>query len=134
MRTRRGRRGGVPVRPRPGGAADATARTANTRDQVVDFYAPREPADPAPLVILFHGGAWRAPYDRQHISPFAAHLAVHGRLAVEYRRGLRRNPAAGDGGVPEPGRPGGPAPVAHLAGRWPERSTMSRWPSTASRR
>src|SRR5690606_39863541 len=77
-------------------------------DQVVDFYAPRAaagPGGPAPLVAVLHGGAWREPYDRRHISPFAAFLARRGFAvaSVEYRRGGGRD-AAGE----------------HLAGRWPD--------------
>ncbi|MFI1565376.1 alpha/beta hydrolase [Streptomyces sp. NPDC020490] len=84
---------------------DATAAYGDHPDQVIDFYAPRReqvPGSPAPLVAVVHGGAWRAPYDRRHISPFAAFLARRGFAvaSVEYRRG-------------EAG--GGPA-----AGRWPE--------------
>ncbi|MGP3926547.1 alpha/beta hydrolase [Streptomyces sp. 8N616] len=69
--------------------ADATVAYGEHPDQLVDFYAPRVGEGPAPLVVVLHGGAWRAPYDRQHISPFAAHLAAHGFAvaSVEYRRG-----------------------------------------------
>ncbi|MFD8010648.1 alpha/beta hydrolase [Streptomyces sp. NPDC058955] len=86
---------------------DATAAYGEHPDQIVDFYAPRTGAGRAPLVVVLHGGAWRAPYDRLHISPFADFLARRGFAvaSVEYRRG--------------PGLPhqGGTAPVA---GRWPE--------------
>ncbi|NBM16874.1 prolyl oligopeptidase family serine peptidase [Streptomyces sp. GC420] len=107
-------------------APDATASYGTHPDQLVDFYAPRSgggslsggpggsngagggssaPAR-APLVVVLHGGAWRAAYDRRHISPFAAFLAGRGFAvaSVEYRRG-----PGGDGGV-ESGE----------AGRWPE--------------
>ncbi|MGW3450761.1 hypothetical protein ACWDF5_45910, partial [Streptomyces sp. NPDC001076] len=30
------------------------------------------------LVVVLHGGAWRAPYDRGHITPFADFLARRG--------------------------------------------------------
>ncbi|MER6632100.1 alpha/beta hydrolase [Streptomyces sp. NPDC000987] len=84
---------------------DATAAYGDHPDQVIDFYAPRReqvPGSPAPLVAVVHGGAWRAPYDRRHISPFAAFLARRGFAvaSVEYRRG-----EAGGGSA---------------AGRWPE--------------
>ncbi|MCN9241838.1 alpha/beta hydrolase [Streptomyces sp. RY43-2] len=90
---------------------DATAAYGDHPDQVIDFYAPRqgeEAGGPAPLVVVLHGGAWRAPYDRRHISPFADFLARRGFAVanVEYRRG---GPAESEG----PGTP----PVA---GRWPE--------------
>ncbi|MFH8802223.1 alpha/beta hydrolase [Streptomyces sp. NPDC017936] len=94
---------------------DATAAYGDHPDQVIDFYAPRGPGgtagaagpgDPAPLVVVLHGGAWRAPYDRRHITPFAAFLARRGFAVanVEYRRGVR------DGSS-------GPSPAA---GRWPD--------------
>jgi acetyl esterase/lipase len=56
-------------------------------DQVVDFYRPVT-GDAGPLVVLLHGGFWRAAYDRAHLSPLAAELARHGLTAalVEYRR------------------------------------------------
>ncbi|MFC8290152.1 alpha/beta hydrolase family protein [Streptomyces sp. NPDC057242] len=88
-------------------APDATAAYGDHPDQVVDFYAPRDGRDRAPLVVALHGGAWRAPYDRGHLTPFADFLARRGFAvaSVEYRRG---------GGLP---RQGG---TASVAGRWPE--------------
>lgn len=82
---------------------DATAAYGDHPDQVVDFYRPRHAAGgtrPGPLVVLLHGGAWRAAYDRTHVSPLAALLARHGFAvaSVEYRRG--------NGGT--------------AAGRWPD--------------
>ena len=84
---------------------DASATYGDDPDQVVDFYAPRGGQDGAPLVVVLHGGAWRAPYDRWHITPFAAFLADRGLAVanVEYRRG------GGDGTEAEA-----------VAGRWPE--------------
>ncbi|WP_427921629.1 alpha/beta hydrolase family protein [Streptomyces sp. cg40] len=89
---------------------DGTAAYGDHPDQVIDFYAPhgeRMPGEPAPLVVVLHGGAWRAPYDRRHITPFADFLARRGFAVanVEYRRGA---------GLPAQG---GTGPVA---GRWPE--------------
>ncbi|MBQ0848079.1 alpha/beta hydrolase [Streptomyces sp. NPDC057621] len=86
---------------------DATAAYGDHPDQVVDFYAPRGGEESAPLVVVLHGGAWRAPYDRRHITPFADFLARRGFAVanVEYRRG---------GTIPAQG---GTGPVA---GRWPE--------------
>ncbi|MFE0701850.1 alpha/beta hydrolase [Streptomyces sp. NPDC058872] len=88
-------------------APDASAAYGDHPDQVVDFYAPRDGRTRAPLVIALHGGAWRAPYDRQHLTPFVDFLARRGFAvaSVEYRRGSD---------IP---RQGGTAPVA---GRWPE--------------
>ncbi|MFD9006507.1 alpha/beta hydrolase [Streptomyces sp. NPDC059582] len=89
---------------------DSTAAYGDHPDQVIDFYAPRVEAVPgsaAPLVVVLHGGAWRAPYDRRHITPFADFLARRGFAVanVEYRRGASI-----------PGQ-GGSGPVA---GRWPD--------------
>ncbi|MET9566756.1 MULTISPECIES: alpha/beta hydrolase [Streptomyces] len=86
---------------------DATAAYGDHPDQVVDFYAPRGGEESAPLVVVLHGGAWRAPYDRRHITPFADFLARRGFAVanVEYRRGAT---------IPAQG---GTGPVA---GRWPD--------------
>ncbi|MGW5352534.1 alpha/beta hydrolase family protein [Streptomyces sp. NPDC004031] len=91
---------------------DATAAYGEHPEQVVDFYRPtpgRGDGRGAPLVALLHGGAWRARYDRAHLSPLAAHLARHGFAvaSVEYRRGA----------PPQGAQDGTEAPVA---GRWPE--------------
>ncbi|MEE1835002.1 alpha/beta hydrolase [Streptomyces sp. SP17KL33] len=99
-------------------APDATAPYGDHPDQVIDFYAPRTPTDPgdaatatAPLVVILHGGAWRAPYDRHHITPFADFLARHGFAVanVEYRRGSSLPAQTGPTDTPTP-----------VAGRWPE--------------
>ncbi|MFB8080691.1 alpha/beta hydrolase [Streptomyces sp. NPDC056013] len=86
---------------------DASAAYGDHPDQVVDFYAPRGGGNRVPLVVALHGGAWRAPYDRRHLTPFVDFLARRGFAVanVEYRRGSD---------IP---RQGGAAPVA---GRWPE--------------
>ncbi|GAA3873451.1 alpha/beta hydrolase [Streptomyces sp. NPDC007148] len=96
---------------------DSTAAYGDHPDQVIDFYAPREPADSAekaqvPLVVVLHGGAWRSPYDRRHLTPFADYLARRGFAVanVEYRRGALI-PAQADGAD------GGTGPVS---GRWPD--------------
>ncbi|MEU2116829.1 alpha/beta hydrolase [Streptomyces sp. NPDC016459] len=91
----------------PAVAPDASAPYGEHPDQVIDFYAPRGGATRAPLVVALHGGAWRAPYDRRHLTPFVDFLARRGFAVanVEYRRGSD---------IP---RQGGAAPVA---GRWPE--------------
>ncbi len=43
---------------------------------------------PAPLVVLIHGGCWRAQYDLKHVAPAAAAMAKEGFAvwALEYRR------------------------------------------------
>ncbi|MEV1045933.1 alpha/beta hydrolase [Streptomyces sp. NPDC049916] len=88
-------------------APDRTAAYGDHPDQVIDFYAPRDGRTGAPLVVLLHGGAWRAPYDRAHVSPFADFLARRGFAvaSVEYRRGGAE--------------PGGPD-AGPVAGRWPD--------------
>ncbi|MFD5144699.1 alpha/beta hydrolase [Streptomyces sp. NPDC058401] len=94
-------------------APDATAAYGEHPDQIIDFHAPRgDRAQPgtarsAPLVVVLHGGAWRAPYDRQHITPFADFLARQGFAVanVEYRRGSLLPHQDAEGPV---------------AGRWPE--------------
>jgi acetyl esterase/lipase len=95
----------------PAVAPDSTAGYGDDPDQVIDFYLPRGGAGPgeaAPVVVVLHGGSWRAPYDRRHISPFAGFLARRGFAvaSVEYRRG-----AEGFAGESS----GGP-----VAGRWPD--------------
>ncbi|MFJ4713093.1 alpha/beta hydrolase [Streptomyces sp. NPDC088785] len=86
---------------------DVTAAYGDHPDQVVDFYAPRDGASRAPLVVALHGGAWRAPYDRAHLSPLCDFLARRGFAVanVEYRRGSSLPHQGADGPV---------------AGRWPE--------------
>ncbi|MFD5639777.1 alpha/beta hydrolase [Streptomyces sp. NPDC127077] len=116
---------------------DVTLAYGDHPDQVIDFYAPRDP-DPevlTPLVVVLHGGAWRAPYDRRHITPFADFLTRRGFAVanVEYRRGEATSPAAkgpaipAQGGPAEPGRgdaassgAGGTASGTPVAGRWPD--------------
>jgi acetyl esterase/lipase len=96
----------------PAVAPDVSVPYGEHPDQTVDFYAPRGgPAagrsEAAPLVVVLHGGAWRAPYDRQHLAPFAVFLARRGFAVanVEYRRGSSVTHQGADGAV---------------AGRWPE--------------
>ncbi|MGC9441394.1 alpha/beta hydrolase [Streptomyces sp. WG5] len=93
---------------------DSTAVYGDHPDQLIDFYVPRGAegaGGAAPVVVVLHGGSWRAPYDRRHVSPFADFLARRGLAvaSVEYRRG-----AEGGG---EDGSEAGGGPVA---GRWPD--------------
>lgn len=56
-------------------------------DQVANLHAPlREP--PWPVVVLVHGGFWRARFDRTLMTPLAQDLARSGYAAwnIEYRR------------------------------------------------
>lgn len=84
---------------------DVTAAYGDDPDHVIDFHSPRVGDGPAPVVVVLHGGAWRAAHDRRHVGPFAAFLARRGFAVavVEYRRGAAR----ADGGGP-------------VAGRWPD--------------
>ncbi|MCQ9183193.1 alpha/beta hydrolase [Streptomyces sp. IBSBF 2953] len=91
---------------------DVTLTYGDHPDQVIDFYVPRVEAGPGgsvPLVVVLHGGAWRAPYDRRHITPFADFLARRGFAVanVEYRRGGPDADTAPEGTSP-------------IAGRWPD--------------
>ncbi len=105
----------------PAVAPDASIAYGEHPDQVVDFYAPRGPQAHAygpasvPLVVVLHGGAWRAAYDRQHVTPFADFLARRGLAVanVEYRRGSEIPPQRVSDA------PAG-APTGAPAGRWPE--------------
>ena len=55
-------------------------------DQLADVW--EVPARAAPLVILWHGGFWRAEFDRTHLRPMASALRDAGFTTVtpEYRR------------------------------------------------
>jgi acetyl esterase/lipase len=77
---------------RPGPAPDETLRYGPLPDHVADIWLPREITHP--LVVLIHGGFWRAMYDRVHTRIMSAALRDAGWpvAAVEYRR--------------EPGNPG----------------------------
>ncbi|MGW2046564.1 alpha/beta hydrolase [Streptomyces sp. NPDC001858] len=97
---------------------DVTAAYGDHPDQVIDFYLPRVevgPGGPVPLVVVLHGGAWRAPYDRRHVTPFAEYLAGRGFAVanVEYRRGAE-SPA------PAPAPAPAPEGTSPIAGRWPD--------------
>ncbi|QSS91649.1 alpha/beta hydrolase [Streptomyces sp. M54] len=118
----------------PAVAPDRTAAYGDHPDQVVEFYAPRDGRTGAPLVVLLHGGAWRSPYDRAHVSPLADFLARRGFAVanVEYRRGGDDIPRQRDGAEPGAGSAG---PVA---GRWPETfddvaAALDTMPALASR-
>ncbi|MEU8753504.1 alpha/beta hydrolase family protein [Streptomyces chartreusis] len=126
---------------------DAIASYGDHPDQVIDFYAPRGETTPGvlvPLVVLLHGGAWRAPYDRRHVTPLADFLARRGFAVanVEYRRGAEEGSAgagasgSGSGGAGSgsgsasgsadgagagsaSGAGSGSGAGASVAGRWP---------------
>ncbi len=75
--------------------ADLTARYGPHGDQFVEVWLPSSSA-PAPVVVVLHGGYWRAAYGIELAMPLAADLAAAGRvgIAVEYRR------VGGGGGWP----------------------------------
>ncbi|MEV1286711.1 alpha/beta fold hydrolase [Micromonospora sp. NPDC049679] len=78
------------VLTRPAPAPDATVRYGEHPDQVADVRLPAgdHDAPPRPLVVVIHGGFWRAEYDRTHTGPLAADLAARGYpvAQLEYRR------------------------------------------------
>jgi acetyl esterase/lipase len=61
-------------------------RYGSARAQVVEVTGDEDGGQP--VVVLLHGGFWRARYDRSLMRPLAADLAARGWLAcnVEYRR------------------------------------------------
>jgi acetyl esterase/lipase len=86
---------GVLTRPAP--PPDLTVRYGPLPDQVADLRWPLGGSDrpterttdaAAPLVVVIHGGFWRAGYDRRHTGPQCAGLAEAGFAvaAIEYRR------------------------------------------------
>ena len=77
------------VLSRPAPAPDVTLRYGPLPEHVVDVRWPTSAgAGPAPLVLVVHGGFWRAATDRQHTGPQAAGLAAEGFAVavIEYRR------------------------------------------------
>jgi acetyl esterase/lipase len=82
---------GVLTRPAP--PPDLVLRYGPSPDQVADLRLPAgvgaEVAGQAPvLVLLLHGGFWRAAYDRTHLGPLAAALAAEDFVVCtpEFRR------------------------------------------------
>lgn len=65
-------------------------------DNIADLRLPARRDEPAPLVIVVHGGFWRASRDRSHAGPQSQGLADAGYAVatVEYRR------VGGGGGCP----------------------------------
>ncbi|WDZ85950.1 alpha/beta hydrolase family protein [Micromonospora cathayae] len=76
------------VLTRPAPPPDATVAYGDHPDQVADLRRPIGAGPAAPLVVVVHGGFWRAEYDRTHTGPLAAGLAGLGYpvAQVEYRR------------------------------------------------
>ena len=76
------------VLTRPAPAPDATVAYGDHPEQLADLRRPAGTGPARPLVIVVHGGFWRAEYDRSHTGPMAAALAALGYpvAQVEYRR------------------------------------------------
>lgn len=76
------------VLTRPAPAPDVTVAYGDLPDQIADLREPAGSGPPRPLVVLVHGGFWRAEYDRTHTGPLAVGLAGLGYpvAQVEYRR------------------------------------------------
>jgi acetyl esterase/lipase len=82
-------------------APDLTLPYADHPCGLVDWHLPdgRTPADGTPVVLVVHGGFWKAEYDREHTRPQARALADLGHAVAtpEYRR------VAAGGGWPTTG-------------------------------
>lgn len=77
------------VLDRPAPRPDATVRYGPLAEHVADVRWPAaRTTEPAPLVVVVHGGFWRAGFDRTHTGPQCAGLADDGYAvaAIEYRR------------------------------------------------
>lgn len=82
------------VLTRPASPPDVVLRYGPRADQVADVRLPQRTT--APLVVLLHGGFWRAVWDRTHTRPMADALAAAGFAVAtpEYAR------TGGGGGWP----------------------------------
>src|SRR5262252_1750600 len=93
------RGGGVPesedVLTRPTRSPDAVLRYGDGADHVADVYLPSRDVRPGAasggngsFLLFFHGGFWRAQYDRAHTGPLAQALAAAALVVctAEYRR------------------------------------------------
>src|SRR5213080_3931462 len=74
-------------------------RYGPSKQNRADLYVPRDGKGPHPVVVLIHGGYWRATYGKIVMKPLAADLVRRGYAAwnVEYRRMGRRQ----GGGYPQ---------------------------------
>jgi acetyl esterase/lipase len=80
---------------RPAPPPDATIRYGPGPDNIADVRLPAgggprgaSAGSGQPLVVVLHGGFWRAAFDRKHVGPMAAALAAEGYLVCvpEFRR------------------------------------------------
>ncbi|MBN1210523.1 MAG: alpha/beta hydrolase [Myxococcaceae bacterium] len=71
----------------PSPAADARLRYGDADHQFGDLRLPAGPG-PHPVVVMVHGGFWRARYDLEHVGHLCADLARRGYAtwSLEYRR------------------------------------------------
>ncbi|MFG1649233.1 alpha/beta hydrolase family protein [Micromonospora sp. NPDC049275] len=123
------------VLTRPAPEPDVTVAYGDHPDQVADLRLPTGAGPARPLVVVVHGGFWRAEYDRRHTGRLAAALAADGYpvAQLEYRRtgqrgggwpGTFTDALAGIAALPElaaealPGRVRRTAPIliGHSAG------------------
>ncbi|WP_341718185.1 alpha/beta hydrolase [Micromonospora sp. FIMYZ51] len=76
------------VLTRPAPDPELTVAYGEHPDQIADLRQPAGDGPPRPLLIVVHGGFWRAEYDRRHTGPLAAALAALGYpvAQLEYRR------------------------------------------------
>jgi acetyl esterase/lipase len=75
------------VLTRPARSPDLTVEYGTLPEHVADVWLPSS-STPAPLVIVIHGGFWRAEFDRSHTGPQCEGLAAAGFVvaSIEYRR------------------------------------------------
>ncbi|MGN9812352.1 alpha/beta hydrolase family protein [Micromonospora sp. BQ11] len=123
------------VLSRPAPAPDATVAYGDHPDQVADLRRPAGSGPARRLVVVVHGGFWRAEYDRRHTGPLAAALAALGHpvAQLEYRRtgqpgggwpgtftdvltGVTELPRLAAEALPGRVAPGAPVLVGHSAG------------------
>ncbi|NLU78106.1 alpha/beta hydrolase [Micromonospora sp. HNM0581] len=76
------------VLTRPAPEPDVSVAYGSHPDQIADLRRPAISKAPRPLVVVVHGGFWRAEYDRRHTGPLASALAALGYpvAQLEYRR------------------------------------------------
>ncbi|MFV2102249.1 alpha/beta hydrolase family protein [Micromonospora sp. LOL_024] len=123
------------VLTRPTPVPDVTVAYGEHPDQIADLRRPAGYGPPRPLVVVVHGGFWRAEYDRRHTDPLAAALAAIGYpvAQLEYRRtgqrgggwpgtltdvlaGVSALPRLADAALPGRVAPVGQVLVGHSAG------------------
>jgi acetyl esterase/lipase len=83
------------VLTRASGLPDAVVRYADHPDGLVDLHLPA--SHPRGIVVIIHGGFWRAEWDRRHTRPMAETLRAKGYVVAtpEYRRTGAAGGAAG---------------------------------------